>query len=396
MSVQGRAAAAALVAAALAVGGATPSSVASAPPGAGPPGTGGVSPAAGPSPDTTGEEVVMVRAWPVMGTLLELTAVAPDSGTARDALSAGRTAVFRLDSLLSTYRPGSEISRLNRRAGTGRWSRLSPATAGALREALLWAERTGGAVDPTVGPLVEAWGFSGGRPAVPDPASLDSARRLVGWKAVERAEQGRRARLLRRGMRLDFGAVGKGLALEEALAAMRASGAVGGMADLGGQVSVFGQPVGEASDWRLGIRHPRAEGRLFGTLEVDSGSVATSGDAEQFFVTDRGTRYSHIMDPREGRPARDVAQVTVVAPDGSTADALATALFVLGPERGRSWLRSRDRLGRGDGQLRLVLWVRDPGQAPVCPEHVVRAGPEAAALELDFADACRHPNDRSG
>lgn len=346
--------------------------------------------------DTAGGPVVLARGWPVMGTLLELTAVAPDSGRARDALSAGRAEVVRLDSLLSTYRRTSEILRLNRRAGSGRWTRLSPSTAGALREALLWAERTASAVDPTVGPLVEAWGFRGPQPGVPDAAVLDSARRLVDWRDVELEEGGRRARLPRPGMRLDFGAVGKGLALEEAVDAMRAAGAVGGMADLGGQVSVFGRPPGDASRWRLGIRHPRADGRPFGTLPVDSGSVATSGDAEQFFVGDGGTRYSHIMDPREGRPARGVAQVTVVADDGSTADALATALFVLGPERGRAWLRSRDRLGRGEGQLRLVLWVRDPGKRPVCPEHVVRVGPDAAGVELDFADACRHPSGRSG
>lgn len=343
----------------------------------------------GPSPRSDGP-VVLTRGWRAMGTLLELTAAAPDTAAARAALSAGRTEVLRLDSLLSTYRPASEVSRLNAAAGSGEWTPLSPATSRALREALDWAERTGGALDPTVGPLVEAWGFRGRRPAVPDSASLDSARRLVGWRQVEVADGGRRARLPRPGMGLDFGGVGKGLALEAAAEAMRGAGATGGMADLGGQVSVFGRPPGEGEAWRLGIRHPRVDGRLLGAVPVDSGSVATSGDAEQFFVRE-GVRYSHIMDPRTGRPARGVTQVTVAASDGSTADALATALFVLGPDRGERWLSRADRLGEGPGQARLVLWVRDPTGEAVCPGDVVRVGPAAGRAELEWDEECRHP-----
>ena len=349
------------------------------------------------SADTAVEPVVLRRGWPAMGTLLELTAVAPDTARARAALSAGRREVLRLDSLLSTYRPESEVSRLNAAAGSGRWTDLSPATARALRESLRWAERTGGAVDPTVGPLVEVWGFRGPRPSVPDAAPLDSARRLVGWEKVELREGGAEARLPRAGMSLDFGAVGKGMALDRAVVAMRRAGAIGGMADLGGQVSVFGRPPEterpssadadhgrDDGRWLLGIRHPRADGRLLGTLALDSGSVATSGDAEQFFERD-GMRYSHVMDARSGRPARGVAQVTAVAPEGSTSDALATALFVLGPERGREWLEENDRLGRGPGRLSLVVWVRDPGKGPVRPRHVLVAGPDSGRVELEDA-----------
>lgn len=352
-------------------------------------------------PEAAAGPVVLTRARPAMGTLLELTAVAPDSTRAREALSAGRRAVLRLDSLLSTYRPSSEVSRLNDAAGSGAWRRLSPAAARSLREALRWAERTGGAVDPTAGPLVEAWGFDGGRERVPPRAELDSVRRLVGWEKVEVRDGARRARLPRSGMRLDFGAVGKGMALDRAVAAMREAGATGGMADLGGQVSVFGTPPGGADRWRLGIRHPRMEGRVLGAVAVDSGSVATSGDAEQFFVRD-GARYSHVMDPRTGRPARGVAQVTVAAADGSAADALATALFVLGPERGRRWLRRAGPPGRGGGGLRLVLWVpRDPAGETVCPDDVVRAGPAADRVELRWSGGCpgeagRRPGRRDG
>lgn len=353
-------------------------------------------------PPTAEDPVVLRRGWRTMGTLLELTAVAPDSAAARRALSAGRTEVLGADSLLSSYRPDSDVSRVNAAAGTGRWTRLAPSAFRALRETLRWAERTGGAVDPTVGPLVDVWGFRDRRPDVPGPAALDSARRLVGWGMVELDRTDRRARLPRAGMRLDVGAVGKGLALERAVAAMSEAGATGGMADLGGQVSAFGRPprpratgdaVGEQGEggpgggWRLGIRHPRVDGALLGTLTLDAGSVATSGDAEQFFIRE-GVRYSHIMDARTGRPARGTAQVTVAARDGSTADALATALFVLGPEAGRRWLRRRDRLGRGEGLVSVAVWVRDPGKGPICPEDVVRVGPASDRVDLDVAAEC--------
>lgn len=331
---------------------------------------------------------VLRRAWPVMGTLFEATAVAPDSAAARKALSAGRRAVFRVDSLMSTYRPRSEISRLNRRAGTGRWTRLSALTADVLREALSWASRSGGALDPTVGPLVAAWGFRSDSPGRPSASVRDSARRLVGHRRVEVRDAGRLARLPDPGMRLDLGAVAKGAALDRAEAAMRRAGAGAGMLDLGGQVLVWGRPpAGEEPAWTLGIRHPRAADRLLGTLRLRDASAATSGDTEQFFEA-AGRRYSHVMDPRAGRPARGVAQVTVVAESGTAADALATILFVMGPEEGGAWLRRSGLWADSGGSLSAALWVRDPGDGPVCPGHLRSTGPGADQLELSASPRC--------
>lgn len=302
-------------------------------------------PASGPAPAPAGRKVPtapdsvrLERAWPVMGTLFRAVARAPDSATALSALLAARDEVRRLDSLLSDYRDDSEVSRLARAAGSGRWTALSPETADLLRTSLRWAEATDGAFDPTVGPLVTTWGFRGASPHVPSPPARDSALRLVGWRLIELREGGREARLPRRGMALDFGAIGKGFALDRAAATMRRRGADAGMLDLGGNVLVFGRGPGADGGWPIGIRDPRRPGRVLGTLVLDSGSVATSGDYERFFEED-GVRYGHILDPRTGRPARGVLQVTVEAPDGTTADALSTALFVTGPVRGRRVLR---------------------------------------------------------
>lgn len=370
--------------------------------------------AASPAERTPDRSVRRERTWPAMGTMLHVTARAPDSAAAEGAVGGARDRVLAADSLMSTYRPESEVSRVNRAAGRDRPVRVSPETAAVLREALRWARVTGGAFDPTAGPLARAWGFHEGEPRPPAPAARDSAARLVGWERVEWSAEDRSVRLPEEGMRLDLGAVAKGHALDEAVEAMRARGAEAGMVDLGGNLRVFGSPPGGAPGagpdggdgrkgagrdarpetrsraWRLGIRHPRRDGGLLGTLSLDSGSVATSGDSEQFFERD-GVRYSHIMDPRSGRPARGVAQVTVVAGEASTADALATALFVLGPDRGLEWLRGNDRLGRGRGRLSLALWVRDPEGGPVCPRHVVRAGPMAETVELALGRQCVRP-----
>ncbi len=337
----------------------------------------GTSSAAGADADRL---VRLERGWPVMGTLLRVSAAAPDSAAARRALRTARARVFRVDSLMSTYRSDSDLSRIADAAGSGRWVEVSASTARVLEAARAWARASGGAFDPTAGPLADAWGFHGEDPGMPAPRRADSAARLVGWRQVEYDPAGPRIRLPRAGMRLDFGGIAKGWALDRAVEAMREAGAVGGTVDLGGNVSAFGRPPPRHDRWRLGVAHPRRDDRLAGVLAVDSGSVATSGDSEQFFVH-RGKRYAHVMDPRTGRPARGVMQVTVIADRAVDADALATALFVLGPEEGRFLLASAT--ARRRAPRATAVWLLDPG-ADTGPgrEEIVCAGPRAPDVEL--------------
>jgi thiamine biosynthesis lipoprotein len=316
-------------------------------------------------PPTSDDPIRIDRTVPVMGTVLRLSAWAPDDATARRANEAGRAEVFLVDSLMSHYRPESEISRLTDGAGTAAWTELSPSTLEVLASALDWARRSGGAFDPTVGPLMHAWGFFQHEPARPAPGAAADAAALVDHTRVELDPAGSRARLRTAGMRLDLGALAKGYALDLALAAMDAAGATSAMVDLGGNVAVRGPGPADDGRWTLGIRHPRVDGRLAGTLRVAGGSVATSGDYEQMFEHE-GVRYSHLMDPRLGEPARGVVSVTVAAPDGMSADALSTLLFVLGPDEGEAFLR-RESL---DDEVTAV-WILDgppagdlPGDLP--------------------------------
>ncbi|HEX6941066.1 MAG TPA: FAD:protein FMN transferase [Longimicrobiales bacterium] len=267
-----------------------------------------------------------------MGTLLEVTVWEADTARAREALAAARAAVFRVDTLMSLYKEESELSVVNRRAGSGDATTLSPETAEVLAAALDYAARTGGAIDVTVGPLVDVWGFYRHEGRIPPAEVLDSARALVGYERIEFDPATRAVRLPAPGMRLDFGAIAKGYAVDLAVVALRRRGIRRGKVDLGGNLRFFGSPP-EDGAWSVGLRDPRRPEEILAVVALDSGAVATSGDYEQFFVHD-GVRYSHLMDPRTGRPARGVASVSVVAPTGLAADALSTALFVLGPGRG--------------------------------------------------------------
>lgn len=319
----------------------------------------------------------MERGWPVMGTLFRVSARGPDSATVRRGIEAAHAIVARVDSLMSTYRADSEVSRINGRAGTGRWTEVSEPTLRVLQASLQWARRSEGAFDPTVGPLMEGWGFRGGEPGSPSAPALDSLRGLVDYRTVEVDPEGRRARLRIPGAALDFGGVAKGYALDRAVGALREAGVESGMADLGGNVAVFGPPTRGSGFWLLGIRHPRRNRELVGTVETGGGAVSTSGDYEQMFEVD-GVRYSHIMDPRTGRPARGTVSVTVAARDGVTADVLSTLLFVLGPEEGRAFLERH----APDGGV-TALWIRDPGRGAVRRGLVqVVDGREESRIEL--------------
>ncbi|MEO5588272.1 MAG: FAD:protein FMN transferase, partial [Gemmatimonadaceae bacterium] len=269
--------------------------------------------------------------WPVMGTMLTITAWGSDSSAMLDAIRAGRDSIRLVDSLMSTYRAESEISHLNSAAGE-HGLHVSPQTLHVLLQARRFWKLSAGLFDPTVGPLVKAWGFHGDSGRVPPPAELDSLRGLVDYGLVEIDSLSRTVRLARPGMQLDLGGIAKGYALDLARAALDIPSVTGGMIDLGGNVLVFGHPP-RGHQWLIGIRHPRNTGELIGTIALDSGAVATSGDYERYYVID-GVRYSHIIDPTTGYPSRGVIAASVFGPRGEWSDGVSAAMVLSGPDRG--------------------------------------------------------------
>lgn len=313
------------------------------------------------SAGTSPRMVRVSRAWPVMGTMFVATVWTTDSAHAPAALGAAHDAVRLVDSLMSTYRPESEISAVNAAAGRAEPVRVSSHTMTVLRKARLYWQLSGGAFDPTVGPIVRAWGFERNGGHRPSRSALDSLRALVEFGAVSLDSVHGTVRLPRAGMRLDLGGIAKGYALDLARRALADPSIRGGTVDLGGNLLMFGRPP-SGGYWRVAIVNPRHAEAAIAELALDSGAVATSGDYEHFVIID-GRRYGHLIDPRTARPSSGILSATAVGPLGEWSDGLSATLFLLGRERGRALVDSVPGIGG--------LWVVDRGQRAIAARDVV-------------------------
>ena len=265
----------------------------------------------------------------IMGTETSLTAVveAGREARARDALQAAEAALRDVEAHMSSWLERSEVSLLNE-APAGRSVPLSSETMDLLRRSSGLARQTQGCFDVTCRPIVELWKRSGRENRLPTDAEIALARGDTGWRHIELLDGGARKRI--DGAGVDLGGVAKGYAIDKAAEAMRAAGAVGGVVDVGGDVRCFGRRA-DGGTWKIGIRNPFKTDEIFARLAMNEGAVCTSGNYFRS-VTIAGRRYSHIVDPRTGRPVDAAASVTVVAANTTDADAWATGLSVLGSE----------------------------------------------------------------
>ena len=233
--------------------------------------------------------------------------------------------IAMLDRMMSDYRPDSELRRLQERPQE--WVGVSAELLDVLTRSAAIASASGGAFDPTIGPLVGLWRRARDTGRLPDPAELERARALVGWQLVARDPARRAIRRKNAGMRLDLGGIAKGYILQEGLATLRAHGVPRALVAAGGDI-VAGDPPPDARGWRIDVSGASAEFTAR-ALALTNAAVATSGPTAQFAVID-GIRYSHVVDPRTGAGVTNAIVAHVIAPDGATADALATALGVVG------------------------------------------------------------------
>src|SRR6266545_5126486 len=271
---------------------------------------------------------------PQMGVPFRIVLYAPDRATAEPVARAAFTRISKLNDILSDYDTDSELSRLSQSAGSGQTVKVGDDLWFVLRRSQALAERTGGAFDVTVGPVVSLWRKARRGKKLPDPAKLAEALKAVGYQKLRLDPRQRTAQLLAPYMRLDLGAIAKGYAVDEALKVLRARGIRRALVSGGGDMAAGNPPPGKKG-WRIEV------GSLDATnapaprfVLLANAGLATSGDLFQHVEID-GRRYSHIIDPRTGIGLSDHSLVTVIAPDAITADSLATAVSVLGPERGR-------------------------------------------------------------
>ena len=262
----------------------------------------------------------------MMGTTVEIVLIGLDRDAA--AATAGRAfdAMEMVASRLTVFDPGSALSRFNATAGTGP-VRLAPELEAVLRQADTMRLGTEGAFTPTILPLSRLWRPT--RTQVPDTEAIGAALDAVSLAEVKLASDGWGE--VTSTTRLDLGGIAKGYAVDRGVRELRAGGITNGIVDAGGDLRLLGSRDGRP--WRIGIPDPSRPEQIARVLHLRDAAVATSGNYERFFVVD-GVRYHHIVDPRTGYPARASSSFTVVLPDGMSADAAATAGFVLGPEDG--------------------------------------------------------------
>jgi len=283
-----------------------------------------------------------VRSELIMGTFVEITVV---PGALRgDALDAAIDDAFkeveRIDGLMSTYKPDSEVSQINR-LSSGKPLQVSEDTFRVIELALEFNSLTQGAFDITVGPLVALWGFGsegGDEHRVPTRAQIDETLGHAGSNHIELdRDGGRTVTLGTDGMHIDLSGIAKGYAVDRAAAVLRDVGVTHALVNAGGDIAAVGGKTAK-NPWTVGVQRPVQGGtvrdvHIIGKLPLFDGAVATSGNYEDYF-TIGGQTYSHIIDPRSGIPREHVPSITVIATDCTTADALATGLLVLGPEQG--------------------------------------------------------------
>jgi thiamine biosynthesis lipoprotein len=273
-----------------------------------------------------------------MGTEFKIVLYAPDAGLARQASDAAFHRIAMLDAIMSDYNPGSELMQLCRQAG-GPPVRVSDDLFRVLARAQQLAERSHGAFDVTVGPVVHLWRQARARRQLPDPEILVQALKLVGYKNLRLDSKEKTAQLLKPGMLLDLGGIAKGYAADEAIAVLKASRIQRALVAGAGDIRTAAPPL-DRKGWLIAIA-PLDPGEKFADrfFLIHDGAVSTSGDLEQH-VAIGGVSYSHIVNPKTGLGLTSHSSVTVVAPNGMTSDSLATAASVLGPERGLELVQS--------------------------------------------------------
>ncbi|MCA9530849.1 MAG: FAD:protein FMN transferase [Myxococcales bacterium] len=269
----------------------------------------------------------------MMGTVFVISTVAPEASAA-PAIEAAFDEIARLEDVLSEWIPTSEISRINQAAGKAP-VHVSADTLAVVKAGLDVSRWSHGAFDLSWAVLRKVYDFRPGHYRVPRDGELKPLLPLIDYHAVRVDGAAQTVELMKRGMAIGTGGIGKGYALDRAGDVLRAHGIDDYMIFGGGQVQVHGTRGGRP--WRVGIQHPRRND-YFAAIEASDVSISTSGDYEHVYVDPSGRRWHHIVDPKTGLPVEGTMSVTLIAPSGLYADALSTAVFVLGPKKGLAML----------------------------------------------------------
>lgn len=276
-----------------------------------------------------------VREEAIMGTAIRVELWSDLRATGHAAIDAVMDEMHRIDRAMSPFKPGSELSLINRDAAA-RAVPLSGEMFRLVERALQFSALSGGAFDISYAGVGHLYDYRRG--IRPNEAALARARDAVGWQHLILDRGARSLRFAREGMRIDLGGFAKGHAVDNAAAILKQRGVRHATVAAGGDSRVIGDRRGRP--WMIGVRDPRRDGEVVAMLPLEDTAISTSGDYERYFEAD-GVRHHHLIDPRTGESPRGVRSVTILAADGLTSEALSKAVFVLGAQAGLRFIESQ-------------------------------------------------------
>lgn len=271
------------------------------------------------------------RTLKLMGSRFDITVVAKDPVEANEYIDLAVNEITRIEQLISSWDANSQTSEINRNAG------MKPVKVDAelfdlIQRSIGISKLTDGAFDISYASMDKIWKFDGSMTAMPSADSIKASVEKVGFQNIVLDKESSTVFLKLKGMKIGFGAIGKGYAADKAKDLLISKGVVSGIINASGDMNTWGkQPDG--SEWKVAITNPMDKNKVFALLPITNGAVVTSGNYEKY-VTFNDVRYTHIIDPRSGYPATGIISVTVFAPKAELADALATSVFVMGIEVG--------------------------------------------------------------
>ncbi|MBI5101220.1 MAG: FAD:protein FMN transferase [Nitrospirae bacterium] len=277
----------------------------------------------------------------MMDTFVTMTVISESRQQSETAIQAAFNSIEEFGCLINFFSATSELSQINKNAGV-REVRVSPAAFDLIEKALYVADKSAGAFDPTIGPVMRLWDFHNG--VRPPDADIKKNLPLVNYRDVVINKKNSGVFLRKKGMLLDLGGIAKGYAADLAVGALKQHGITAGIVAVGGDVRTFGLRA-DGTAWNVGIKNPRQTGakdEIMGTIRLTDKAISTSGDYERYFISD-GRRFHHILDPQTGYPSDRARSVSIIARDGVFTDGFDTAVFVLGPRRGLDLIKEINR-----------------------------------------------------
>ena len=271
------------------------------------------------------------RTLKLMGSRFDITVVANDSTQANKYIDTAVAEISRIEKLISSWNENSQTSEINRNAG------IKPVKVDAelfnlIERAISISKLTDGAFDISYASMDKIWKFDGSMTTMPSEKEITASVEKVGYQNIVLDKNKSTIYLKLKGMKIGFGAIGKGYAADKAKILLMSKGVTSGIINASGDMNTWGKQT-NGEDWKVAITNPMDKNKVFALLPITNGSVVTSGNYEKY-VNFNGKRYTHIIDPRTGYPSTGIISVTVFAPKAELADALATSVFVMGKETG--------------------------------------------------------------